>query len=907
LQISPDEFKLPFFKEEGFARKQCPSCGNFFWALDPQQETCGDAPCVDYTFINNPPTIRSYNISQMREKFLSFFEEHGHKRVKPYPIVARWRDDLMVTIASIIDFQPYVTEGIIPPPANPLVVSQPCLRFEDFDLVGVTAGRHLTIFEMGGHHAFNYRDQPQIYWKDETIRYHHKLITHELGVPDELVTYKEGIWSGGGNAGFCVEPCVGGLEISTLVFMMYRVIGAHLEPMPIQVVDTGYGIERWTWLTQGSPSAFHACYDSILDQAFHWAGLEPDIKILSELAKYSYLIDLENRDEEQMIIANRVGIDYQDMKQFINPIEGIYAALDHTKALAFILSEGVVPSNSREGYLARMLYRRGYRMLRRAQIEDRMPELIKAQIDFWGKDFRQLEEMREDIIEMVKVEEEKYLETLNRGAGMVRRSLKDSRKISLEDLIELYDSHGLTPEDVKEVASQVGVDVEVPSDFYTLVAQRHLEEKPKDGFEEEELAPKVERISETRRLFLEDQYLREFDAIILDIIDDKYLALDQTVFFAESGGQLSDKGFLYLKDESMKVKGAKSIEGVILHEVEENKALVGDKIHGVIDWDRREALMRAHTATHIILGAARRVLGEHAWQAGAAKGIEHSRLDVSHYSRITIEQIEEIENLANKLVREGRPVVCRWMQRDEAEERYGFRLYQGGAVPGKKIRIVDMGEWDVEACGGTHLSNTCQAGIIKVIDTERVQDGIERITYSVGPYALKEVQKRERLLMDIAELLGSPLYDVKENVSNNLEEMKELRTKLEEAKEIIAGYKAKTLIKNAHNIEGIKLVFYSDDIDIETLIGIGNILEEEEPNIVAVMQSEMENRTAVKVGDKAQDKGIHAGDLVKRLAQVIGGGGGGASYFAQGGGGDPSKFSRAKEAIIDEILEQLKG
>ncbi|GAG28600.1 unnamed protein product, partial [marine sediment metagenome] len=247
-------------------------------------ENCGDAPCVDYTFIGNSPVNKPYTVAEMREKFLSFFEERDHLRVNPYPVVARWRDDLMITIASIVDFQPYVTEGILPPPGNPLVVSQPCIRFEDIDLAGYTAGRHLTFFEMGGHHAFNYEGEPQIYWKDQTVRYHHELLTKDLGVPDEMVTYKEGLWSGGGNAGFDLEGCVGGLEVSTLVFMMYRVIGERMEPMPIRVVDTGYGMERWAWLSQGSPSAFHAIYGPVLDEIMGWAGLSPDVELLQETA-----------------------------------------------------------------------------------------------------------------------------------------------------------------------------------------------------------------------------------------------------------------------------------------------------------------------------------------------------------------------------------------------------------------------------------------------------------------------------------------------------------------------------------------------------------------------------------------------------------------------------------------------
>jgi len=780
VQVPPDEFRLPFFQEEGYVRKLCPSCGNHYWTLDPDAESCGDAPCMDFTFIGNSPVNRPYTVAEMREKFLSFFEDRDHLRVSPYPVVARWRDDLMITIASIIDFQPYVTEGIIPPPGNPLVVSQPCIRFEDIDLTGYTAGRHLTFFEMGGHHAFNYEGRPQVYWKDQTVRYHHALLTEDLGVRDELVTYKEGLWSGGGNAGFDVEGCVNGLEISTLVFMMYRVVGDRMEPMPIKVVDTGYGIERWAWLSQGSPSAFHAIYGGLLDKLVDWAGLDIDDGLLSETAKYSMRIIRGDKEAERRKIASLVGLEPEELERLLSPVEAVYAAVDHTKSLVFILSEGVVPSNVREGYLARLLYRRSYRLLRSVGIEDRLPDLVEAQIGLWGGDFPQLASMREEIREMVAQEGEKYRDTLRRGGGLVRRYLERSKGwIPVDQLVEFYDSHGLTPDDVGEVASEMGVNVVVPDDFYSLVALRHMKEKAaEEDSVEAGLVEKVEGLDRTRTLFYEDPYMREFEAEVLEVISDRYVVLDRTAFYAEGGGQISDTGYIERDGLRLAVKYVQSVEGVILHEMEDaGKLSVGDRVTGTIDWERRQALMRSHTATHLILGAARRVLGDHAWQAGAQKGVETSRLDVSHYRRLTRREVEAIERLANQVVREGRPVYCRWMQRDDAEAKYGFRLYQGGAVPGKEIRVVEVeGGWDVEACGGTHLANTSEAGLIRIVNTERVQDGVERLVYAVGPHALAEVQRREAILADTAELLGAPMEKVKESVANNLEAIRDSGT-----------------------------------------------------------------------------------------------------------------------------------
>ena len=903
MQVPSDEFRIPFFKERGLIRKLCPHCGLHYWTVNPDSENCGDAPCVDYTFINNSPVNRKYTMSEMREKFLSFFEKHDHTRISPYPVVARWRNDLMVTIASIIDFQPYVTEGILPPPANPLVISQPCLRFEDIDLVGITAGRHLTMFEMGGHHAFNYEKQPRIYWKNETIQMHHELLTEELGVPEELVSYKEGLWSGGGNAGYDVEGCVGGLEISTLVFMMFRTIGERLEPMPIHVVDTGYGIERWAWLSQGSPSAFHAVYGPLLNKAVGWAGIKMDDNVLSELAKYSYLINLENKAEERKKIAERLGMSYEQIVSILDPTEGIYAALDHTKALTFILSEGVVPSNVKEGYLARMLIRRGYRLLRRANIEDRLSELVEEQIKFWGIEYPQLKIMKDDILEMVSVEEKKYLNTLSRGSDLVKRYLRKQKKVPLDQLIEFYDSHGLTPEDVKDSASEVGVDIHIPADFYTQVSLKHMAVKPeKVDKEKENIKSLIEEIEKTRRLFYEDTYLKEFDATVIGIINGKYVVLDKTAFYAEGGGQLSDIGTIQSGSHIFELINVQSIEGVLLHEVKDHTLKKGDKIHGVVDWDRRMALMRAHTSTHIILGSARRVLGEHAWQAGASKTVERARLDISHYSRLTRKQIEEIEKLANQVVREGRPVTCKFMQRDQAEAKYGFRLYQGGVVPGKEIRIVDMGDWDVEACGGTHLANTSEAGFIKIVSTERIQDGIERLIYAVGPYALAEVHKQEAILSDASELLGAPIEKIKDTIANNLANIKKLRHELDVIRIENSNRIAAELFKSSEDLNGS--IFIIDEIyqNVETIIEIGNSLKKLEDDFIAVLHSSIEPRVVVIVGDIAIEKGYHAGRITGSISKIVGGGGGGKPHLGQGGGSKIEKF-RANIAEIKNIVK----
>jgi len=556
LKVNESEFKLPFFVEEGFVRKKCISCGEFFWTQDPDRKDCGDAPCQEYTFIGKPPTRRRYTLSEMRESFLSFFETNGHSRIRPYPVIARWRDDLYVTIASIADFQPFVTDGVIPPPANPLVISQPCLRFTDIDKVGPTAGRHLTIFEMGGHHAFNYPDK-QIYWKDETVRLHHKFMTEELGVKSDSVTYKEGMWSGGGNAGPDLEGSAGGLEVSTLVFMQYKVIDGKLIDMPLKVVDTGYGMERYTWLSQGALSGFHAVYGNILEKIMRMAGLTKiDEEILAENTKLSAVINVEKAAYKKALrktAAERLNMDPVELDRMITPIESVYTIADHTRALTFMLAEGVVPSNVKVGYLARLLIRRAFRLLRRLGIEDEFSNVVETQIQYWSSDYPHLKEMREEILEALSIEEEKYRKTIEKGIELSKRMVADLKGKGLstipeETLIELYDSHGIPPEMLKDEIKPVGISVSIPPNFYTMVAERHVSTPPKEEPTfVKKLKDDVSDLPETVLLYYEDPYLKTFEARVQKVIEQKYVVLDKTAFYPEGGGQPADNGVLKSK------------------------------------------------------------------------------------------------------------------------------------------------------------------------------------------------------------------------------------------------------------------------------------------------------------------------------------------------------------------------
>jgi alanyl-tRNA synthetase len=930
LQRFPaEEYNLPFFKEHGYVRKLCPKCGEYFWTQLPSQKTCGEANsegCASYTFINNSPTNKKYDLREMREAFLSFFEKNGHVRIKPYPVVARWRDDIYLTHASIIDFQPYVTDGIAPPPANPLVISQPCIRLVDIDNTGPTFGRHLTIFEMGGAHAFNYPDK-EVYWKDQTVRYQHDFVTGVLGVKSEEIVYKEEVWCGGGNAGPCVESIIRGLEVDTLVFMQFKVVNSDFVKLPIRTVDTGYGIDRYAWLSQGAPSGFHAIYGDLLEKVFKMAGITRiNDELLKRVAEASGLVNLDkmaSRVETRKKEAELAGISVDDLDKFVTPIENAFAVADHTKCLSFILSEGVVPSNIQEGYLARLIFRRVYRLLRMLGISDKLYDIMDMQVNLWSKDYPHLKEMRNEITEMLKVEEEKFDETIKRGEGMVKRISSELKKegkktIPVETLTELYDSHGLPPEIVKQTAEREGFNVELPDNFYTLIAQRHMQVSKPVEIEakfEQELKTEVAELPATVALYYQDQYLKEFEANVLKVVNKELVVLDKTCFFPEGGGQPADSGHFTFGGKKAEVVDVQKVGKVIVHKVKGDVPKEGNVVKGAIAWEKRYSLMKNHTATHVVGGAARRVLGQHVWQYGTQKGIETSRLDISHYRRLTLEELHKIETLANEAVLRNIQVETTWMPRNDAESLYGFRLYQGGAVPGKEIRVVRIGDWDVEACAGTHLKSTGEIGFLKIIHSERVQDGVERLVYSIGIPAVKAVQKNEELLVKVSETLNAPLEKLDKTAEKLVKELKEANAERRRLVKEIAVQDSAKLDDEVEAVEnkeiaGVKLVIrdFHESIDVDRMVQTASeIIKRDEAAVTVFYGSDGKNaRIMVMAGKIALEKGVSADEVVKESAAIIGGGGGGRPSFAQGGGTRTERLPEAIKTAEETVRKKLK-
>ncbi|MCI4331648.1 MAG: alanine--tRNA ligase [Thermoplasmata archaeon] len=832
--MDPAEYDLQFFHRVGMRRRACVVCGSAFWSQGAH-DRCQEAPCSPYTFIGHPGFARAYSPDDMRETYLSFFEARGHQRVRRYPVVARWRNDVFFTQASIYDFQPWVTSGAIPPPANPLTISQPCLRFIDLEEVG-RSGRHLTLFEMLAHHAFN-RPDHEVYFKERTVELCHELLTSTLGADPAAITYKEEEWEGGGNLGPSLSVGLKGSEVATLVFMEYVRDGAALKPMPLTVVDTGYGLERLTWVSQGTKTAYEAVFGSM----------------------------------------------YDELRVTFPPREATLL-IDHSRALNFLLTDGVVPSNSKDGYFARLLLRRMLRLLQRVP---EAPE-ITAVLDRVGREvariFPEVGAHRDDLRRVVEAEVERYAEALVRARAAIHRheerAEREGKPLTSDDLVAWYDSLGVPPEVAVEELRHPPA---IPEDFYARLAARHEQEARETDYAEKgaELPELPAAVAETKVEYYLDPYTLSFEAHVV-WSEGPLVVLDRTFFYPTGGGQITDTGRI---GEVAVVEVARKGRWVF-HRLERPTALhVGERVHGHIDAARRVQLMQHHTATHLLNGALREVLGPHVWQAGAYKGLESARIDITHFRPLTAEEVRRVERRVHEVIREDRAVKSYFESRSEAERRFGFTLYQGGAVPGRELRIVEVENFDVEACGGTHCTHTSEVGSVQILGTERIQDGIVRLTYAAGERALDVREVHEHALRDAARKLGVPPEKVGEGIDRLLGEVEESRQKARAGTKEDLSRLAERLLTDPAAIRtggSVSVVHHVSALDRKSLMELSRRLTRL-PGRVAVLAGESEGRGLLFVGSSAPG--------VSALACVEAG----RSAFEGKGGGNPSAASAIGE------------
>ncbi len=744
-------YEVELFRKEGFLRKTCFTCRKNFWTLDPKRTTCGSPPCDPYGFIKNPITKQSWDYISMWRLFEAFFKKNGHTPVSRYPVVDRWRPDLYFTIASIQDFQRLENGNMtFEYPANPLVVPQVCLRFPDIANVGVT-GRHLTSFIMSGQHAFGHPETG--YFKDRCLELNFRFLTEEMGINPKELTYVEDVWAMTDFSAFgpCVETFCRGLELVNSVFMQFQSDdGKGYRELDMKVIDVGWGHERLVWFSQGTPAAYDAVFGPVTEKMKEKAKLKVDHKAFDRYAVVAGDLDLDDTpDREKALLdtAKKIGISLEEMQKVVEPLQALYAVADHSRTLLFAVADGAIPSNVGGGYNLRVIFRRAMNFIEKYNLNLSVSEVASWHADYLKPLFPELAEAIPNMKKILAVEEEKYGASRERAKRMVEGTLRRTGDLGEKEMMELYTSHGITPELLESTARAMGKKVKVPPDFYSKLSETHAAEEKKKV----KHFVDITGVAKTKMLFYDTNDL-EFDAKVLGVFDNKWVALDETAFYATGGGQEHDTGML----SGLEVANVQKIGKIILHEVNgAEKLKIGQAVHGVVDKNRREILTKMHTGAHVLGAAIRSVLGPHIWQAGSHKTPEKARLDVTHYAHVTDDERKKIEDEANKIIDSGIDVDVKDTPRGKAERSYGFGIYQGGGSPGSMVRIVKVGEHDIEACGGTHVSNTKDIGVLKILGTTKIQDGVIRFNYVVGSKAAEAEEKKIDAAEEVLKLLGA--------------------------------------------------------------------------------------------------------------------------------------------------------
>jgi len=780
------------------------------------------------------------------------------------------------------------------------VISQPCIRLNDLEEVGYS-GRHLTMFEMMGHHAFN-RDTNEIYWKEKTVEYCDKFFKKSLGIPRELINYKEQMWIGGGNAGPCIEVISKGLEIATLVFMNMKesrtgtitLEGNKYTQNPLNIVDTGYGLERIAWFSQGTSTVYESVFNEVIN------------------------FILKN-SEIEYILAD------------------VYALADHTKCLAFMLGDGIVPSNVKAGYLARLIVRRSLRFIEKLKIDIPLKELVGLHLNSLEKEFPSLVREKDNIFEVLDIETKKFNDTISKGEGLIKRILKDRKKIDQDQLIKLYDTHGMPPDVVKNIAKDEGTKVVIPKNFDSIIAELHSREK-----EEEIEKVTMKNLPATEPLYHNDHYLKEFDATVLwknNAKNETKIILDKTSFYPEGGGQPGDRGFLKSNGKKVTVKKVEKEGNSIIHYIDGDLD-IGEKVHGVINWEYRYTLMKHHTGTHLVNGALRKIFGEHIWQAGSQLNLNEARFDFSHYKSISEKEKKEISKLANEFIKKEVPVEKKIMERNEAEREYGFRLYQGGVPPGNQIRVLNIQTIDVEACGGTHLNNTSEVEKIRILKTERIQDGVNRVTFAAGKMVDIHQKKENKLYLEILEIIKDRYHiENQDNFSEQLlKSSRILSVSVNQLNKTVKRFLKDVEIDQKISVKGLpemcdnlfntwkktqknKKIISPDEINklkesaekvpktnIKIITG-----ESKTDSTSIALEIIKENGYVIHIHDGkkltsavSKDVDIDLRRIATEIGKILGGSGGGKPNLTQSGGPDKHKIKDALDHAKKLTLKNLK-
>jgi alanine--tRNA ligase len=878
--------------------------------------------------------MKKYGLNELRQMFLDFFESKGHLVKSSYSLVPHNDNSLLLINAGMAPLKPYFTGQEVPPRTR-MATCQKCIRTGDIENIGKTA-RHGTFFEMLGNFSFG------DYFKHEAIHWSWEFLTEvvgleadrlypsvyleddeafdiwnkEMGIPkDRIFKFgkEDNFWEhGAGPCGPCSEiyydrgekygcgkpDCTVGcecdryIEIWNNVFTQFENDGkGNYTTLKQKNIDTGMGLERLATVVQD--------VDSIFDV--------DTIKALRD--KVCEISGKEYKKEYKWDVSIRI-------------------ITDHIRSATFMISDGIMPSNEGRGYVLRRLIRRAARHGRLLGIDGMfLSDLSKTVIESSKDGYPELEEKKNMIFKVLTEEENKFNKTIDTGLNILAEmeakiSEEGNKTLSGDDAFKLYDTYGFPLDLTKEILEEKGFSVDEEGFKKAMEVQR---EKARNARKTTNYMGADETVYEsldknlTSKFVGYDKLENESEITALttekEVVqalaegDNGTILVNETPFYATMGGQTGDKGIIETANGKFKVVDTIKLHGSMIGHVGyvvEGMVKVGDKVALKVYSANREAIAKNHSATHLLQKALKLVLGEHVEQAGSYVDAERLRFDFTHFQAMTKEEIAKVESIVNEQIANGLDVVTKEMTLEEAKKTGAMALF--GEKYGDTVRVVSMGDFSVELCGGTHVSNTKEISYLKVISEAGISAGVRRIEALTGNGLIKHFEEMEKLLNEAAKAAKSDAHNLTKKIHSLNDEIKSLSSENEKLKAKLANESVGDALDNVVEVKGVKLLATKvADVDMNGLRNLGDQLKEKMGGGVVVIVSTTNDKANVIVmaDDDAISKGAHAGNMIKEIAKCVGGGGGGRPNMAQAGGKNPAGADMAIEKAKEILESQL--
>ncbi|MGN0107858.1 MAG: alanine--tRNA ligase [Hominilimicola sp.] len=879
--------------------------------------------------------MKSMGVNEIREKFLSFFESKGCLRLGSFPLIPKNDASLLLINSGMAPMKPWF-QNPETAPRRRVTTCQKCIRTGDIENVGKTA-RHGTYFEMLGNFSFG------DYFKHEATAWAWEFFTKVMEIPEErlwISVYEDDdeakdIWinevgvdpthivklgkednfweHGTGPCGPCSEiyfdrgeeygcdsptcgvgcDCDRFMEVWNLVFTQFdKDEDGNYNPLPNPNIDTGMGLERLAVVMQGVDNLFEV--DTVQDVMKH----------ICRIANLEYKKD-EKKDVSLRVIT------------------------DHIRSTVMMVSDGVIPSNEGRGYVLRRLLRRAARHGKLLNIDRQfLFEVADTVIDTSKSAYPELEEKREYIRKIIKKEEERFDATIDNGIVVLNGYIEDAKKngkkeLTGEEAFKLHDTYGFPLDLTIEMAQEQGLEVDVDGFNRAMQEQKETARNARadgsswDGDEVYEF----EMVNDPTE-FLGYDTLKAPSHVVGIVADGDVtktisdgetgiIVTYQTPFYAEMGGQSGDIGKIYNENaEAEVVYTKKTNDGIYLHEVKVIKGefSLTDKVNLEVDEANRTAIARNHSATHLLHKALKETLGSHVAQAGSLVTADRLRFDFSHFEAMTTEQIAQVEEKVNDVILKCLPITVQELPIDEAKKLGATAQF--GEKYGDVVRVVSMGDYSVEFCGGTHLTNTGRCGLFKILSESGVAAGVRRIEAVTGRGVLEYIKNNDALIANTAAALKTnQIHEIDKRAESVMAQSRELEKQIDEFKQRIAAAKANNIMAGKKHIGDIQLFTAQvDGMGADEMKAMADKIKAEVPCSVAVMGAQTDGKiTFVAMASKdSVKKGVHCGKIIKDITAIAGGRGGGKPDMAQGGGSDASKIDDALARVDEIVAEQTK-